>query len=326
MTRLTSQFLALLKDQTFLPSELSVAHSVGKRREKIDQDYDRWVNKDLELSDGEKNPFLRILIVSDLWFDKEIWADLSLESVRSILNAENSKLSGIPFENVYFTSSGFVGRQLSGNHPHNLGLTWKFHQDLTSEVIIPLNLLTPSSEYATLEALEGYQEAKRYTKLLNKLGYDNPRVVDLNFLYNILTGVVEIQEKFMAAANHTGPYYFKVQMLNAWRTTAFIDSPDIISEFEKHGIPMCFNENTISPRGTDPDSFAEMDITEHADDERVNIMLQALKIFAHAAFNFGIPAWLDIPDDDKSTPYLLQLQQAGMKALKVQKIRNEQKQ
>jgi hypothetical protein len=73
-----------------------------RRADKLREQYAQWVEKDPEFSKAEaERPFVRLLLVADLWHDRDFWSDLSLEDVRAIMQSIDGLGSTVPFEPAF---------------------------------------------------------------------------------------------------------------------------------------------------------------------------------------------------------------------------------
>ncbi len=277
--------------------------------------YREWLDRDPDFSDSEKNrPYMRLLLVTDLWGAKGLESSLDAVNVRTIMNQSEIIVSGIPFDTVHTTSNGIMARQNRGRNPFELSLTWKVRSDLISEILIPLNLHTSTRCENLFDDCTGYSNTGRFKKILDEQQCQYPRVVDLNPLLNILLGIVEVQNRLMTKANWPYSYFFKARLLNVRRTVAFLDIPSVLDDFEKHGIPICLKKNVIIPPGTDPTTFVEVNHFEHVDDEIAKITFQGLSIFEFLAGAYGLPIWSDKYKDGSGDRYLEELINAGRRA------------
>src|SRR5699024_6104657 len=151
------------------------------------------------------------------------------------------------------------------------------------------------------------------------------RIVDINYLFNILIGVAEIQERLFRLASWSGSYFLKVKLLNSWRTMPFIDIPEVLDRFKKHGPPMCLDSVAAFPSQTGPDKYIEIVRHDEVESHKAKMLLQALQMFAPLALSYGIPGWLSSDKDESGTPYFQALQEAGRRALEVQRSRNDRR-
>lgn len=242
-----------------------VLDQLWRRGEDIKLRHKEWYDRDPEFSDNEKmQPYVRLMLVADRWAERDVWIEADDDDVRAALG-ETAGLSSIPFDTVYTSAEGFIGRQLNGNDPHNLVLTWRFRRNLISDVIVPLPLYQPDHLEQLAIDLHGYKHAERFMSVIGKYKTSKLRIVDLNYLFNILIGAAEIQDRLCKLAGWTESYFLKVKLLNSWRTIPYVDVPEIIERFDKYGPPMCLDSIVSFPRGTGPDDY--MEISRHAEFE-----------------------------------------------------------
>jgi hypothetical protein len=307
-----------------------ILDQLWRRGDKLREQYARWVEKDPEFSKGEgERPFLRLLLVADLWRDRDLWADVSLEDFRSIMRSTDASTDApsvtVPFETVYTSATGFIARQLYLNKPQDLGLTWEFRPDLRSEVLIPLNHHVMKSEDQFAQECSGLEHAKRFGRIVQAQGYENARIVDLNFLFSGLAGVMNIQDRLSAKAGWRGSLYAKARLLHVWRTCPFIDLDVILDEFEAHGVPMCLNSDIEVWPGSGPETFFEIPSYDNEPAE-ARVMFKTVAVFTLIARAFGLPGWLDLTHHREGHDYYSELFQAGMRAAEAQRRRRERSQ
>jgi len=301
-----------------------VLDQLFRRADDLRELYREWINRDPEFSKGEQEgPYLRLMLVADLWRDRDPWVDVSVEEICDIMGQTKGLVSSVPFDTVHTMSGGFIARQLENNNPFNLGLSWRFRPSLVSDVLIPLNLFVPRSIETLTHDLNGYAGIDRFSQMLITRKHDQPRVVDLNYLFSVLIGVVEIQRRLMDKAGWKHGYYGKARLLNVWRSVPFLDVESVLDGFEKHGIPMCLDSKVTTPDGLSPETFAKIDVLPHIDNAHAQVVLETFALFAPIARAFGLPVWIDPKPDDTVVPYFEELQAAGRRAMEVQRRRNE---
>lgn len=293
-----------------------------RRSDDIKRVHREWFDRDPEFSKGERSrPYVRVMITPDPWDEHDVWINGGVQDVRDLLGRADG-YSAIPFDTVHATGDGFIGRQLKGNDPQSLSLTWRLTRNLVSDVVIPLSFYEPDHPALIREHLKGYDHGQRFASVLSRHSTGTLRVVDLNYVFNILTGVAEIQARLAKLAGWEGTYYVKVKLLNAWRTVPFIDAPSVISEFEKFGLPMCMDSTSACPNGYGPDSFFEIGRFEGTDLYEAKMLIQSLRMFSGVANLFGVPAWRDFDETSGIPPYYAELQQAGHRAMQAQRLRS----
>jgi hypothetical protein len=233
-----------------------VLDQLWRRSDEILNEYKEWVGKDPELSTSEsERPYVRLLMVADPWADRGAWLDVNTSEVRELLKAEEASAYATPFDTVYTSSSGFVGRQLRNNDPHKFGLTYTLNRNLSSELIIPLDIYTPNFPSQLFENLGDYEQIGRFISILEENGHNSPRVVDLNFALNIMMAAADLQDKILKRAGWGHGFHCKVVLLNVWRTVAFVDAPYVMRAYEEHGVPMIMNSRVVSGFDHHPGSF-----------------------------------------------------------------------
>jgi hypothetical protein len=299
-----------------------VLDQLWRRGDDIKRQHKEWYEADPEFAEHEKAvPYVRLMLIADPWAQRDIWIE-SDDQVRSALG-HSSGVSAIPFDNVYTSGDGFVGRQLKGNDPSNLTLTWRVRRNLKSDVLIPLPLYRADTPNGLLSSLKGYKYPSRFLSVLNQYTCRNVRVVDLNYLFNILIGVAEVQERLCRVAGWTESYFFKVKLLNSWRTLPFVDVPGILERYASFGPPMCLDSVCSLPRQIGPEHYLEVNRHEDIENERARMLVQALLMFSPLALCYGIPTWLPRPEDEVKPVYYESLQEAGRRALDAQTLRNQ---
>ncbi|SAI23918.1 Divergent AAA domain [Bordetella ansorpii] len=300
-----------------------VLDQLWRRADEIKQYHREWYERDPEFSKGEEDrPYVRLMLVADPWAERDVWIDSDNDEVRAALNQE-AGISAIPFDNFYTLGDELIGRQLNGNDPQNLTLTWRLRRNLISDVIIPLPLSEPDNVDILKLDFYGYANVQRLVCLLKKYQSGATRVVDINYLFNILIGVAEIQERLCKLADWRENYFIKVKLLNSWRTIPFVDIPEVLDRFDKHGPPMCLDSIISVPRQTGPDKYIEVLRHDDVENHEAKMLLQALRMFMPLALSYGIPDWLPYDENENRTPYFRSLQEAGRSALEVQKNRND---
>lgn len=287
-----------------------------RRSNELRQQFAEWVDLDPELSRGEEDiPYLRLMMIADPWSDESPWLETNAAELKPLFAQNPGVVSSVPFDTIYTSSRGYVARQ-SGNDPHNLGLTWRFRESLVSDVYVPLSLYAVNAPTILREHLEGYEQADRFVELLEAKGYSSPRVVDLNLLFNVLVGVVEIQRRLLAKASWSKSYFVKARLLNVWRTVPFLDVDAVMDRFEADGLPVCLDGLVTAPSGTDPESFQEVQPMLDAQVEAARIMLQALVVLEPVAQAWGLPT---VMDRALQPPMYERLQRAGTRGAEIQK-------
>ena len=267
-----------------------ILDQLWRRAEPIREMTREWIERDPELSKSEgENPFLRLLFCVDPWQQRDPRLNRQIADIRGVLN---SKVIGLPlvgFDTVYSTEDGFVARHKYNNDPGNQLLTWRMGWDMRGELVVPIPLYTVDLPDLVTGSLAGYLYGHRFIEILNKQGYKYSRIVDLNFVVNMLAGVVSQYRRFLNLAGEKGEFYFKVRVLNSWRVTPFVDAETVLQEFDQYGVPMVLDSEMTVPMGSDPDSFAHIREQDEQVSEHRAVAVQAMLLFRFVAMAFSVP-------------------------------------
>jgi hypothetical protein len=190
-------------------------------------------------------------------------------------------------------------------------------------VLIPLPYIQLNDPAMLSDYFSGYNEIDKFIGILQKYKTSTLRIVDLNYIFNVLLCVAKIQNSLCELADWIGNYFLKVKALNVWRTIPYVDIPEVIQRFDTFGPPMCLDMVATCPNGSDLDAYIEISRAGDPLNENENLLVQALDMFFPFAPIFGIPEWMDHKNKEIEKPYYLALHEAGMRANEVQRKRNE---
>ena len=308
-----------------------VLDQLWRRAEPLREMTRKWIERDPEFSqEEEKIPYVRVLLCVDPWRQHPAWLGAPLPEIRRILTTHGTVgIPSVPFDTVHTTAEGLIARQLEGNDPHNYVSTWRLRRDLSCDIVLSLPFYAPGGPDDLSIELDGYINAPGFIDILKEHRYPQPRIADLNFLMNMLIGVVSTYRRLLKLADAAGEFYFKARVLNAWRMVPFVDVATVLSEFKAHGLPMMMDETVTVPVGDDPDSFVlidEPEIEETEYTEQLVSVTQATLMFMYIAEAFGLPILIESETgDDKKIISYLDLQPAGDRALTVQENRNKRR-
>ena len=116
-----------------------ILDQLWRRAEPIREMTREWIERDPEFSKAEDEaPYLRLLLCVDPWRQREPRLDNPISEIRETLSGQATDRPSVPFDTVYTTPGGFIGRQVEGNDPHNHVLTWRMGRNMRGEVILPL--------------------------------------------------------------------------------------------------------------------------------------------------------------------------------------------
>lgn len=300
-----------------------VLDQLWRRGDDLRKHYEKWIDRSLELAEDEADvPYLRLLIVPDLWAEHALDLNLTVNQVREIMRGVGEAGISIPFETVYSSAQGFVARQLQGGSPHQLGLTWRLWPDASSEVLLPFSNFRIDDIRRVAYHLVGFDNSERFQEILISQRYTRATIVDLNLLFHLLIGVSRIQQRLCETAGWKNSWFVKGQLVGVWRTSPFIDVDIMLDLFESHGTPMCLDKKVTIPPGSDPDTFHEIAALESMENSESRIFVKAVFMFGLVARAFGLPGWPDLLDEKDAMSYYQKLQEAGARAIGSQDKRN----
>ena len=128
----------------------------------------------------------------------------------------------LPFDNIYTNSGGYVARQTLNNKPYYRVFTWEFSKRCHSFITCPITIFKtdlPDSD------LPGNSIYHGFVSILEGSGLQYSRVLDLNQVFVIITGIIARHRRLAQQANVRGPFYVKAYLENIWRTVPFLDLP-----------------------------------------------------------------------------------------------------
>lgn len=301
-----------------------VLDQLWNRAKDIREGYKEWLDRDPELSESEsETPYLRLLMVADLWGQKDLWTEMSMEDFRSVINRKDSPVANLVFDTIYTSANGFIARQTVGNDPRNLSLTWRFKRNFSSEIIIPLKIYRIHDLRMLEYELNGFKYVKRLKELSARAGFKSIDILDLNFLYSIFVVIANIQERLAETESWKGPFFAKARLLNVWRTCPFIDVDAVLDVYEQHGIPMCIDRNMTILPSADPDTFFEVESHLGQENAVARAHVRALTLFNPVATALGVPGWINFDGEKEELFFPTELQNACDRAVKVQENRNK---
>ncbi len=297
-----------------------------RRSEELTKEYKDFLDKEPLFTDNERRlPFIRLVMLPDPWRNHELHMNLSISEARATMNVNDSPVSSLPFNTVHTRAAGgFIARQAdAGNDPHFLGLTWRFWPDAVSDVLIPLNVFEADDATELESLLQGYSCAKRFANAMKTQRHQEIRAADFNYLLSVLVGAINIQERLHTKVGWNGAIFAKMHILNAGRVSPFIDVTSVLEDFEKFGIPICFDDKIEIPPGSDPESFFEVPTHSEVLSPESRVLARAWHLFDTVARAFGIPLWLEGAASAADGTYFEQVVNATLRVKEHQRLRAE---
>ncbi len=286
------------------------------RRDKIDKEYARWINRAPERSEEETHrPYLRLLLDADQYgLQGKEW-NLNTSDVISEMN-DRDKGIRLPIDSCYTSSHGIVARQTDKlNNISDFGVTWILGKNLRCEVWVPLTVIDNIDGARSSGYFDRYLHSDVFFKIVEAGNAKFGKAIDLNQLWHILSSILNAYLDLLEK-NET-PITFvlcKVMIHEIWRTMPFVDSEVLLGRMSDQGVPICLSNNALVPGGDHADSFYEIAITEPSGGipKYAFPTLTAMELVYRA---FGIQAFFSsIHSEDETRELLLELLNAGIRA------------
>lgn len=293
-----------------------------QRGDEIKRQHEVWLESDPEFGELETGTFLRVMLDPDPWRDKGFCIDVPEQQIRDLFRMPGDSVSGLPFDSVHQTGRGLIARQLAGNDPNHLSLTWDLGWDFKSDILIPLPQCHATNVEELAIDLQGYETVERFVRVIEKYHLSALRIVDLTMLFNLLVGVADMKRRLCELVGWRDGYHFKYRLLNAWRTIPFIDLTTAQDHLETNGLSMCLSSTVTYPSRTGPDRYIEIERALDIDDPKFRCLAQGTLMFSAVAIAYGI----SMPtDQDHFSDYLDSISRAGSRAVDVVQPRRVQR-
>ena len=252
------------------------------------------VERSPEISKGEEETsFIHLSILSDPYGTlghryTGTYSDFSTVMKSSIL----------PFDNIYTAPGGFIARQVGNNVRYNRVLTWEFSKNCNSFVTIPIPILVSQQPDDILEddvtdAWGPYSISRRFLASLIAKGLQASRILNVNLLLLLLSGIITRHRILMGPSRVTGPFYIKARIDNVWRAVPFIDLDEYMDHLEMFDFPVVQDSELMVPVGTSLETFVvapELDSTPSESDPKM--VSQSVGIWSEIMQALGIPVEL----------------------------------
>ena len=158
----------------------------------------------------------------------------------------------LPFDNIFSTSDGFIARQTKHNDFDKRVLTWEFSRRCHSYVTVPIACLTSDSTAATWRM---YKNGKNFIELFNQSGLEGRRILDVNHMLDITTGIILRHRILTHGSKINGPFYIKAFIEHVWRSVPFLDLSRFLDHISKWGMPFIQTDDMLVPDGISLESF-----------------------------------------------------------------------
>ena len=258
------------------------------------------------ISQGEEDQcYIHLSIISDPYETMGHWYSAGFSKFSELMRQR-----GIPFDNIYSKSGGYIARQTKGYiarqtmniRPYNRVFTWEFSKHCHSFITFPIPLVRQHV------SVSEPRENSIYEKIRSKIRenrLEGARIVDLNLVLSVLMPMIIRHRRLAWHATVKGPFYVKAHIQNIWRTIPFIDLPAFWDHVSEYGIPIVQDEYVLVPDGTSLDTFVVLPEHDAPKSESLNskkeiddALSDAIDIGQHILESFGIAPDVMAHSDD----------------------------
>lgn len=111
-----------------------------QRGDKRRQALEKLLDFKPEISKGEgENSYLELFLLPIPWREVTPQHYIEFEEFAELMKSGEPESGGIPFDNVFSTSDGYIARQANENTYESLLLTWRYNADGVSHITIPFS-------------------------------------------------------------------------------------------------------------------------------------------------------------------------------------------
>jgi len=217
-----------------------------------------------------------------------------LEEIREVFTRTEHEPS-IAFSNVFRTENGYMARHVQNNQPDRTSFQVHVSHDFRCEITIPLSVFMQTETRLLSSVLPNYHHIDRFCLIAEHQQYGSAKIIDLNSLFYAFMGIagklLELARKFDVKTS----FHNSGRVSGAVGATPFVDSTEILDDFEEFGLPF-INKNNIYFSDT-PDVFREIEI--EGNDGTAQRLNFALRMMMRCAPAFGI-SFSDDPEKRQS--------------------------
>ncbi|ADV12972.1 AlbA family DNA-binding domain-containing protein [Mesorhizobium ciceri] len=263
-----------------------------KRGDDTKKAFDKFVHKKVGLSEAEGHiSTVRICFFPDPWKERQLTSKLEFDDFAGFMSSLDPADGGIPFDNIFTTDSGFIGRQIRNNNATGAVFSWRYDYNCSSEILLPLNSVWVNEVRDMGQFLEGYEFREAF---MRKSSSDNLRgfhLVDISQLYAVLYSIMRRKKALLAREGLRWRLFYKIQLSNFWRRVPFVDLKEVVSFMVQHGIPVVQDNTSYVPPGKGPNSCKEIKPYNRPEfNEEAELQIDATVLFLTLCSALGLPA------------------------------------
>lgn len=270
-----------------------------------------FLNEKFNKSDiNLQQTYLHCYFLPDPLNHKEHHSKIEIYDFKELLNKKYSDedywFSGIfeiPFKinNIFSTTDGFIARHSLTIDPTSLSFTWRYYENCSSIVTIPIPTCAISQNREIINFLKGYQNSPEFINMLQSLKSNSCRIIDISWIHWILTNVIKKYRHILLANNCKESFYAKARIENIYQCIPFIDCNRYLPFISEYGLPIIQDNETTTPVGLTLESLIyfpslnENDYLSRHNKEDKKIIC-GLNFFEHICKGLGVPQFV-IPNE-----------------------------
>ncbi|UGA45971.1 hypothetical protein HU230_0008010 [Bradyrhizobium quebecense] len=231
----------------------------------------------------DSGSYLEVFFVPAAWKEQIPEPPPSFDDFATLMTDSSLETGGLPLENCFTFSDGFIARQVRGNNPRAQLLTWRYYLDGVSHITVPFSTFPLDAKDSPLSQ---YDHFATFEAKCSEVGYTNVTVIDLNYLFAVLGAVVRRHDALGNLAGALFPYRVKLRFRGAKSRVPFLDLPNFISFITAFGIPIGHFDDIFWPSEED----TMYNFGEPAEDRERWTHDRTAKLFFRAFDAFGVPA------------------------------------
>jgi hypothetical protein len=196
---------------------------------------------------------------------------------QQIINAlaEPADGFGLPLNNIFPTTDGFIARQIIPRSPSVDALAFRWYAGGNARVSIPLNTFVVSPPQPHYSALHNeFIFRLESQRLHHAIGLDCSRLI------GTMAASTQLFIRLRRVIGLDPPYYGKIRLTNIQGKVPFINVPSYMKTINDYGLPLLEEDEALVPVGLTKDSLLELplhDTGQAACDAIMNVFALAIK-------------------------------------------------
>lgn len=207
-----------------------------------------------EFANDTQRSYIHLYFISDPLNSKGHHSKIDINSFKDHMQKGFSNKDGwgsreIPFkiDSIFPTAGGFIARHLMIDNPANLSFTWRYYENCSSIISIPVPTFSMSQDIKKF--LNGYDNKNFFLKYFKGIAESSCRIIDISWIHWILTNVIKKYRDLLLASGLDGSFFAKARIENIYRCIPFIDCRRYKPYITEFGPPIIQDNEVITPVG-----------------------------------------------------------------------------